>query len=650
MKNTTSNKKNPILTLGPLADLEGHLPREWWRDLFNSLYLKTDGDVVENAEATQHEIDALIAAVELQPDDRILDLCCGQGRHAIELARRGFTHITGIDRSRYLIRLARKRARSLGLSISFREGDARSVRVPDRNLDVVCMMGNSFGYFESEDDDRRVLESVQNVLRDKGSLVMDITDGEWMRDHFEPRSWEWIDQNQFVCRERSLSSDGKRLISREVVTHAERGIIADQFYAERLYSKIDIVSMLDEVGFRNIRFHENLKGNSSRSQDLGMMAHRLFLTSEAPARVATSVSAKRQISVLVALGDPRLPDTVKKGGVFNEEDIETINRLKTALDKLPDYRFTYCDDHATLLDDLRSSKADMVFNLCDEGYGNDALKELHVPAYMELLDVPYTGAGPSCLGVCYDKALVRAVALANDVPVPLETVIRPGDHLATLPSIFPALLKPALGDSSIGITQDAVVNNAEQMMSYLGYLREILPGRTVLVQEFLGGAEYSVALIGNVETGLEALPILEVDYSDLDIGLPCILGYESKWHPDSPYWNKIKYLETGAGTEIQHALIQHASRMFELTGCRDYARFDFRADKDGIIKLLEVNPNPGWCWDGKVNLMAKFAGMTYDQLIGRILNASRTRLNIDEGASVSSLDLGQHRENRSTRA
>ena len=66
------------------------------------------------------------------------------------------------------------------------------------------------------------------------------TDGDWLRGHFEPRSWEWIDENQFVCRERSLSEDGGRLISREVVVHAEKGVIADQFYAERLYGKAEI--------------------------------------------------------------------------------------------------------------------------------------------------------------------------------------------------------------------------------------------------------------------------------------------------------------------------------------------------------------------------------------------------------------------------
>ena len=68
--------------------------------------------------------------------------------------------------------------------------------------------------------------------------------------------------------------------------------------------------------------------------------------------------------------------------------------------------------------------------------------------------------------------------------------------------------------------------------------------------------------------------------------------------------------------------------MFERLGCRDYARFDFRADAKGEIKLLEVNPNPGWCWDGKLNIMAGFQGMRYTELLHQILQAAEERLGI----------------------
>ncbi|HUF10107.1 MAG TPA: class I SAM-dependent methyltransferase [Rhodothermales bacterium] len=376
-------------TLGPVSDLERHLPPDWWRRLFNAVYLKTDGDVVEREDNTVREIDALVEAAGLDPSDRILDLCCGQGRHCLELARRGFQHVTGLDRSRYLIRLARRRAKKAGLPISFHEGDARRQRFDADTFDCVAIMGNSFGYFEQEADDVAVLETVKNVLRSEGTLVLDLTDGAWMREHFERRSWEWIDEQQFVCRERSLSSDGSRLVSREVVVNSEIGVIADQFYAERLYTRERITSLLESLGFEEIQDHGVMLADSDRGQDLGMMARRWFLTARAPQKVK-AVTARPAVvrEVTVLLGDASLPDPVKKDGQFNPEDFETIRILKEALVELDDFSFEYFGDHDRFISELRRNPPPLVFNLCDEGYKNDAFKELHVPALLEMLGIP----------------------------------------------------------------------------------------------------------------------------------------------------------------------------------------------------------------------------------------------------------------------
>jgi D-alanine-D-alanine ligase len=614
-------------TVGPIPDLERHLPSDWWRTLFNSIYLKTDGDVVENDRNTVRDVDLLIRAAGLEPNDRILDLCCGQGRHCLELARRGFKQITGFDRSRYLIRLARKRSKTEGLSVSLHEGDARRFRFPEESFHCVALMGNSFGYFDREEDDLAVLLGAQRVLRAGGILAMDLADGEWLRTNFEKRSWEWIDQNHFVCRERSLASDGVRLVSREVVVHAEKGVIADQFYAERLYTRDEITQMLERVGFLAVRMHEGLVTDSDRKQDLGMLAHRMFLTAEAPRK--TVVPRKKGPifpKVTVVLGDPRLPDSVKRNGKFNEEDIETIRRLKEALAELPGYQYRFLDNHASLVTEFRADPPQMVLNLCDEGFNNDPFLELHLPAVLEMLRIPYTGAGPTCLGLCYNKSLVRAIAAGLDVPVPLETYYDPDDQSATLPSAFPALVKPNYGDSSIGIRQNAVVRSPEELWGYLEELRVELPGRSVLIQEFLTGTEYSVGIIGNPGLTFRNLPPLEVDFSGLDPGLPPILGYESKWIPDSPYWTQIKYHEARIDEDVRRRLVDYSNKLFERLDCRDYARFDFRTDADGEIKLLEVNPNPGWCWDGKLNFMATYAGLRYAELLELILEAAQERI------------------------
>ena len=184
----TKSRDEAARPLGPVADPAAHVRPEWWRDLFGALYLKTDGDVVDDAELTAREVDAVIAILGLAPSDRVLDLCCGQGRHALELARRGFAHVEGFDQSRYLLDHGRETAARESLAVRFHEGDAREL-ADVGPFDVVLIMGNSFGYAEHGDDDLRVLRGVRRALRPGGTLFLDIADGEALRRTFEPRSW-----------------------------------------------------------------------------------------------------------------------------------------------------------------------------------------------------------------------------------------------------------------------------------------------------------------------------------------------------------------------------------------------------------------------------------------------------------------------------
>jgi D-alanine-D-alanine ligase len=370
--------------LGPVADLEAHLPEEWWRKLFNALYVKTDGDVVENLENTRRDVDFIVAAAAIQPHSHILDLCCGQGRHCLELARRGFARHG--PRPLALPRPPRQEAaQGEGPQVLFMKA-TRAIRGCPRTASIASHHGQLFGYFSNKQDDEKVLTAVGKILRPSGQLVLDITDGAHMHENFERRSWEWIDEHHFVCRERSISHDGERLISREVIVHDEMGVIADQFYAERLYTRESIAKLLEKTGFRNVRHHGHTEALSDREQDLGMMARRILLSADAPHLPVRKGRGKLQaLDVTVLLGDHRLPDQVKRGGAFNPEDIETTRKLKDALAEVPNYKFRYLDNHGTLERDLTELRTDLVLNLCDEGWNNDPFKELHVPASAEVL-------------------------------------------------------------------------------------------------------------------------------------------------------------------------------------------------------------------------------------------------------------------------
>ena len=183
-----------------------------------------------------------------------------------------------------------------------------------------------------------------------------------------------------------------------------------------------------------------------------------------------------------------------------------------------------------------------MFNLCDEGFNNDPEMELHVPALLDMLGIAYTGAPPSCLAVCYDKSLVRALALSMNIAVPDELrVTRGAREAATLP--FPLFVKPARADGSFGIRAQSVVETEAELRDALDWLEGLDAGGPSLVQEFLPGTEYSLGIVGNCDDDFEVLPVIEVDYGHLPGGPP-IQCYGSKWDPD--YWTNIRLRKADA--------------------------------------------------------------------------------------------------------
>jgi D-alanine-D-alanine ligase len=140
----------------------------------------------------------------------------------------------------------------------------------------------------------------------------------------------------------------------------------------------------------------------------------------------------------------------------------------------------------------------------------------------------------------------------------------------------------------------------------------------------------TVGILGNPPGSYIALPIAEEDYSVLPEGLPQICGYEAKWKPDSPYWN-LRSIRAELPEETKQSIIEWCVSLSERLGCRDYTRFDWRLNGEGMPHLLEVNPNPGWCWDGHLAKMAALNEISYPEMLGKILQFAIERLGIENG-------------------
>ena len=342
-----------------------------------------------------------------------------------------------------------------------------------------------------------------------------------------------------------------------------------------------------------------------------------------------------RLRICVLTGDPRLPDLTKRDHRYNEEDFATHRAMREAFASLPGFAFDFLDDHGALFERFSRDPPDLVMNFCDTGLRNVATQELHVAALLEMLGVPYSGASPACMAICYDKQIVRLIAAALDIPVPRELCLAPDQPLPDRTDFYPALIKPNQADGSVGITKDAVVGSPQEAQRYVAWLRRELPGRALLVQEYLPGPEYGIGLIGNPGSRLDALPVLEVDFSGLPSGLAPILSFESKALPDSPYWTEIRFRRAAADDAVLARMVGHAERLFARLGCRDYGRFDFRCAADGEPRLLEVNPNPAWANDGKLAFMAAFAGIAYPDMLKMILEAALRRSASDRLPRIS---------------
>jgi D-alanine-D-alanine ligase len=166
----------------------------------------------------------------------------------------------------------------------------------------------------------------------------------------------------------------------------------------------------------------------------------------------------------------------------------------------------------------------------------------------------------------------------------------------------------------------------EQLINAITIIREKLGyDKPILVEEFLTGKDLSVGIIGNPLTSYNVLPITEEDYSEVPEDLPRVCGYEAKWLPDSPYY-KIKSVPADLNEGTEKFITECCMKLFERLEVKDYGRFDWRLDEDGNARLLEVNPNPGWCWDGHLAKMAGYAGMAYTDLLHAIIQAAEQRI------------------------
>ncbi|MBW1941945.1 MAG: class I SAM-dependent methyltransferase [Deltaproteobacteria bacterium] len=246
---------------------------DWWKNLFDETYLITDARSVCDHGVTCREVDFLETALKLEKTWPILDLCGGQGRHSLELSRRGFEQVTVVDYSRFLIDLGKKQADDEGLNTRFLRKDARKTGLASESFMATFVMASSLGYFKDDLQNEAILHEACRVLLAGGTILLDLPSQEFVLDHFSPQSWHETEGGIVICRQRRV--EGDIICGREMVISKKEGLIRDADYCTRLYSEERIREMLISAGFDSVSVQEDFVSHEKEG-DYGLMNNRMI--------------------------------------------------------------------------------------------------------------------------------------------------------------------------------------------------------------------------------------------------------------------------------------------------------------------------------------------------------------------------------------
>jgi D-alanine-D-alanine ligase len=295
-----------------------------------------------------------------------------------------------------------------------------------------------------------------------------------------------------------------------------------------------------------------------------------------------------------------------------------------ALEKLghePSYHVL--DGRPQSLLSLAKCSADLIFNLT-ESYAGDDTKEMHVDAFLDLLEIPYTGAGPHAVILAQDKSIAKKMFAFHGIKSPFFATAWRGtiDHAHDI--AFPLIVKPTSEDGSIGIGADAVVNSVKELMERIAYIQSEFDS-PALIEEYIEGREIYAAILGSYETA-HALPLVELDLSRLPKGVPRIASQDVKFDKDTEAYKLTKSaIAENLDEETEARLTETAIKAYRAVKLRDYGRIDMRLSSKGDVYVIEANPNP-WLSSGQEFAMAaRKSGLSYTQMIGEIVDLAMAR-------------------------
>ena len=340
-----------------------------------------------------------------------------------------------------------------------------------------------------------------------------------------------------------------------------------------------------------------------------------------------------RILVLFDVHRPISPDeTFSVRSLRTEEEKPTEADVLACLRKLGHEVETLAiyDEVKVVFDKVEAFKPDIVFNLC-ETFLSDRSHEPNIPALLELMKVPYTGAGPDALLLCKDKTIAKKLLAFHRVRTARFVVSQREHPLKRLPKFsFPAFVKPIGEESSDGIAKASLAKTEDEAVERARFLHERFES-DALIEEYVEGRELYLGVLGNKR--LTVFPPREIFFGERtseetgDDDAPRFATAKAKW--DDAYRKKWKIRNGPAGTlpgGFERKLADLARKVYRILAIRGLGRIDVRLTQEGEVVVIEANPNPSLAKEDDYAQAAAQVGIGYEALIQKILeNAVRWR-------------------------
>lgn len=304
------------------------------------------------------------------------------------------------------------------------------------------------------------------------------------------------------------------------------------------------------------------------------------------------------------------------------DDIKTVLQIKEAIETTGS-TVVLMEATDNFVKVLTENPVDIVFNIAEGLRGRG--REAQIPALLNLLGIPFTGSDETTLGIGLDKALTKRVVMSENIHTPKFQLFSSSKEKLKKKLTFPLIIKPNAEGSSKGISDFSVAYNEDDLYSLINKTFNNY-SCSMLIEEYIKGREFTVGIIGNKEN-IQVLPIMEIIFRDKEKNINNLYSYRVKKESETSIFCECP---ANIGPKLEKSIIRMAKKVYETLDCKDVARIDLRVDENTDIPyFIEINPLPGLVDDySDLVVISKQSGITYNELIIRILNEALVRNNL----------------------